>query len=182
MRSPVAGFVLIALSVGCNAVSTPTGPSLVAASAEFSGEAGAATLSARSSTVPIKGRLEGVADPPEPDPPPSTSFSAHLAATVNATHLGRLTMDYSHRVEGLNGSGSAIFTAPNGDSFTTTVEGTATPTSSPTAFIVVETHTITATGGVGRFADLRGSFVVTRTVDFLDPFTAGSIEGMLIKQ
>ena len=72
------------------------------------------------------------------------------------------------------------FTAANGDTLTTTVEGTATPTNSPTAFTVAETHTIT--GGTGRFADARGSFVVTRSVDFADPFTAGSMEGQLIKR
>ena len=67
----------------------------------------------------------------------------------------------------------------NGDTFTSSVEGTATPTSSPTAFTVAETHTIT--GGTGRFTGARGSFVVARTVDFADPFTAGSMDGEVIE-
>ena len=79
----------------------------------------------------------------------------------------------------LAGIGTATFTAANGDILTTTVAGTATPTSSPSAFTVAETHTIT--GGTGRFAGARGSFIVTRSVDFADPFTTGSIDGELIK-
>ena len=67
----------------------------------------------------------------------------------------------------------------NGDTFTSSVGETATPTSSPTAFTVAETHTIT--GGTGRFAGARGSFVVARTVDFADPFTAGSMDGEVTK-
>ena len=98
MRSPVAGLVVIALSVGCNTVSTPTSPSLDARSADVTVGGGADTLSEAASGVPFKGRLEGIADPPQFEPPPSTFFSAHLLASGNATHLGRFTMDYSHRV------------------------------------------------------------------------------------
>jgi hypothetical protein len=178
MRSPLAGLLVIVLSGGCSQVATPSSPSLVARSAESSLEGGAATAA---STVPFKGKLEGLADPPQFEPPPSPFFSAHLLARGNATHLGRFTMDYSHRVNLLTlaGIGMATFTAANGDTLTTTVEGTATPTSSPTAFTVAETHTIT--GGSGRFAGARGSFIVCRSVDFADPFTTGSIDGELIK-
>jgi len=182
MRSPLAGLLVIVLSGSCSQVATPTSPSLVARSAESSLEGAAATVvTAAASTVPFNGKLEGIADPPQFEPPPSPFFSAHLLATGNATHLGRFTMDYSHRVNLLTlaGIGTATVTAANGDTLTTTVEGTATPTSSPTAFTVVETHTIT--GGTGRFAGARGSFVVTRSVDFADPFTAGSIDGELTK-
>ena len=183
MRLPVASLVVIALSAGCSTGATPTSASVVATSTDLiSGSGWEATVSARAaSAVPFQGKLEGIADPPQFEPPPSTFFSAHLLATGNATHLGRFTMDYSHRVNLLTsqGIGAATFTAANGDTLTTTVEGTATPASSPTAFTVVETHTIT--GGTGRFADARGSLVVTRSVDFADPFTAGSIEGELTK-
>ena len=180
MRSPVAAFVVIALSVGCSQVATPTSPSLVAGSAEPMLENGTSTVSTSATpTVPFKGKLEGIADPPQFEPPPSTSFTAHLLASGNATHLGRFTMDYTHRVTGLNGIGAATFTAANGDTLTTTAEGMATPASSPTAFTVVENHTIT--GGTGRFAGASGSFILTRSVDFADPYTAGSFEGSLTK-
>jgi hypothetical protein len=180
MRSPITTLVLIALSVGCNTGATPTSPSRVGRSAEIAlGSGGASGALVSASEVPFKGKLEGFADPPQFEPPPSTFFSAHLLASGTATHLGRFTMDYSHRVNlaDLSGSGTATLTAANGDTLTTRVEGTAAPTSSPTAFTVVETHTVT--GGTGRFVDARGSFVVTRSVDFADPFTAGSIEGQL---
>lgn len=182
MRSPVTVLIVIALSVACNTASTPTSPSVAAKSADVALGSGAAAISAAAAAaVPFKGQLEGIADPPQFEPPPSTFFSAHLLASGNATHLGRFTMDYSHRVNllTLRGMGTATFTAANGDTLTTTVEGTATPTSSPTAFTVVESHTIT--GGTGRFADAAGSFVVTRSVDFADPFTGGSIDGELIR-
>ena len=176
MRSTIAGFFVMVLSVGCSQVATPTSPSLVSRSSESSLTGGTAIASA--ATVPFKGNLEGIADPPQFDPPPSMSFTAHLLASGNATHLGRFTMDYTHRVEGLDGVGAATFTAANGDTLTTTATGKATPTSSPTAFTVVEVHTIT--GGTGRFTSARGSFTLTRSVDFLDPYTAGSFEGELI--
>ena len=180
MRSPVTGLVLIALSVGCNTGATPTSPSLVGRSAEVASASGDSNGSAASvSAVPFKGTLEGVSDPPQFEPPPSTFFSAHLLAGGNATHLGRFTVEYSQRVNlaTLRGVGAATFTAANGDTLTSTAEGTATPASSPTAYTVVETHTVT--GGTGRFVGVRGSFVVTRSVDFADPFTAGSMEGQL---
>jgi hypothetical protein len=182
MRLPTAGLLVIVFSMGCSQTATPTSPSLVARPAESSLAGGAPAVSARAaSTVPFKGTLEGIADPPQFEPPPSPFFSAHLLANGNATHLGRFTMDYSHRVNLLTlaGTGIAVFTAANGDTLTTSVEGTATPTSSPTAFTVVETHTVT--DGTGRFAGATGSFLVTRSVDFADPFTAGSLDGELTK-
>ncbi len=182
MRSSVAGMVVIALSAGCNTASTPTSPSLVARSAETTAGGGADTLSATSTAVPLKGKLEGNAEPFPPVITPTTTFlDVHVHAVGNATHLGRFTMDYSHRVilMDLKGTGAAIFTAANGDTLKTTVEGEARPSDSPNVFTVAETHTIT--GGTGRFADAGGSFVVTRTVDFADPLTAGSIDGHLIK-
>lgn len=182
MRLRLAGLLVILFATGCSQPATPTSPSLAAMSAESSLAGGAATVSpSATSTTPFKGRLEGIADPPAFEPPPSPFFSAHLLASGNATHLGRFTMDYSHRVNLLTlaGTGTAVFTAANGDTLTTSVEGTATPTSSPTAFTVLETHTVT--GGTGRFAGATGSFVVTRSVDFADPSTAGSLDGELTK-
>ena len=160
MRSPTVGCLVILLSAGCNQVGMPTSPTLARSSAS-SLESGAATVSTTaSSRAPFKGTLEGIADPPQFEPPPSMAFSAHLLATGNATQLGRFKMDYSHRVEGLDGVGTATFTAANGDAFTTSVMGKATPTGSPTAFTVVETHTVT--GVNGRFVGATGSVVVTR--------------------
>ena len=180
MRLPVVLLLLMASSVGCSTAATPTSATVANSAAATAGN-GTASVSAAAAALPFRGTLEGIADPPQFEPPPSTFFSAHLIASGNATQLGRFTVDYSHRVNlaTLAGIGTATFTAANGDTFTTAVEGTASPTNSPTAFTVVETHTVT--GGTGRFAGMVGSFVVTRSVDFADPFTAGTINGELTK-
>ena len=53
-------------------------------------------------------------------------------------------------------SGTAVFTAANGDEFYTSFTGTATPNGLG-ANIVVMTHSIT--GGTGRFTDANGTFI-----------------------
>ena len=53
-------------------------------------------------------------------------------------------------------SGTAVFTAANGDEFYTSFTGTATPNGLG-ANIVVMTHSIT--GGTGRFTDASGTFI-----------------------
>jgi hypothetical protein len=138
--------------------------------------------------VAIKGRLQGDADPPVFEPPPSPYFTAHLLVAGEASHVGRFMMDYSHRVnlDTLEGIGTAVFTfpkerpsqaPPDADTLLTKVEGTATPAGSPTAFTVVEIHKVT--GGTGRFAGAGGEFTITRAVDFTDPFTSGEIVGWI---
>ena len=52
--------------------------------------------------------------------------------------------------------GTALFTAANGDTFTTSFAGTATPNGQG-ANEVLMTHTIT--GGTGRFSDATGTIV-----------------------
>jgi hypothetical protein len=94
--------------------------------------------------------------------------------------LGRFTLDFSHRVnlDTLEGSGTAVFTAANGDTLITDAEGEAEPVpGSPTAYTVVETHKVT--GGTGRFAGASGEFTITRAVDFANPFTSGDIDGWI---
>jgi len=167
--------------VGCGESGSPAGPSSArpddTSIANASGPSGA--VAAATAIVPFKGHLQGRADPPVFDPPPSPFFSAHLRAEGQATHLGRFIMDFSHRVNlvTLAGSGKAVFTAANGDTLMTDVEGTATPAGSPTAFTVTETHTVT--GGTGRFTNATGQFTITRAVDFADPFTSGQMKGWI---
>ena len=72
----------------------------------------------------------------------------------------------------------AVFDAAGG-SFTADLIGHAIPGSSPTTFTVVETYTIREGSGTGRLAGAIGSFTVTRGVDFLDPFTSGTIDGSI---
>ena len=189
----VIALVPTLVGIGCGQPVSPAGPSSIrpggtpesAASQQpqpsigaAEGPSGTAAASGRPA-VPFKGTLEGEADPPVFEPPPSPYFSAHLEAEGQATHLGRFTMDFSHRVNlaTLIGIGKAVFTAANGDTLMTDAEGRATPAGSPTAFTVVEIHTVT--GGTGRFAGASGRFTITRAVDFANPFTSGEIEGSI---
>lgn len=173
-RLAASSLVLVVLCVGCGQSGPPTSPTSSAAITSTSSDAPGGSIA-----IPFKGRLEGEGDPPVFEPPPSPFFSAHLVASGNATLLGRFTLDFSHRVNlnTLVGIGDAALTAANGDALLTHVEGQAMPAGSPTAFTVVETHTVT--GGTGRFEGASGSFVVTRAVDFANPFTSGSIEGSI---
>ena len=175
--------VVIALSVafasiGCGEPGSPASPSSLQPDSS-SGLAGTSgnpdtTPSASSPvTVAIKGRLQGEGDPPVFEPPPSPFFTTHLVATGQASHLGRFTLDFSHRVnlDSLEGIGDAVFTFPDGDTLKTHVTGTAIPAGSPTAFTVVEIHEVT--GGTGRFAGASGQFTITRAVDFTTRSPAG---------
>jgi hypothetical protein len=179
-------------SIGCGEPGSPVSPSSIQpdSSSGLAGTAGspAATSSASASvTLAIRGRVQGDADPPVFEPPPSPYFTAHLLIPGEASHVGRFTYDLSHRVNlnTLEGTGTAVFTFPKerpsqakqDDRLMTTVEGTATPAGGPTAFTVVETHKVT--GGTGRFAGASGEFTITRAVDFTDPFTSGEIVGWI---
>ena len=102
-----------------------------------------------------------------------------LSGTGEATHLGRFTMVSEFTVippPVSTASGTATWTAANGDEISTTVSGRAVVTF-PTAAIV-ETHTIT--GGTGRFADASGTFVVQRSLNILTlGASSGSIAGTI---
>ena len=184
LSAVVIALSVALVSIGCGEPGSPASPSSIRpdSSSGLAGAAGspAAPPSERATgTVSIKGRLQGEADAPVPEPPPSPYIAVHLEATGQATHLGRFTLDFSHRVnlDTLEGIGDAVFTFPNGDTLKTHVTGTAMPAGSPTAFTVVETHEVT--GGTGRFAGASGVFTITRAVDFTNPFTSGEIDGSI---
>ena len=179
LSAALALFSTVAV-VGCGQPVTPVGPSsLGPGSAAGSSDSNSTRKATGPVAVPFEGTLQGEADPPVFEPPPSPYFTTRLRATGQATQLGRFTMEFSHRVnlDTLAGAGEAVFTAANGDMLTTDVAGTAAPAGSPTAFIVTETHTVT--GGTGRFAGAGGTFVITRAVDFADPSTSGKIDGWI---
>jgi hypothetical protein len=76
-----------------------------------------------------------------------------------ASHLGKAEFEANYTVnftvQPSQLDGTSTFTAANGDSFTTSFTGTASPNGDGTATSYV-THTIT--GGTGRFSDISGSF------------------------
>lgn len=177
MRLPLfaAGVVMVALSIGCSAPSSPASPTLVP-----SGGLSTTSSLGNPTEVPFKGRLDGIATI-DFDDPPSPFASVHLTGTVNLSHLGRFAVDAPHRVNlataPLTATGTFEFTAANGDKLTADFTGQGTPTETPGVFSIVETATIT--GGTGRFAGATGSFTVERMVDFATPLTSGSIEGTI---
>jgi hypothetical protein len=83
------------------------------------------------------------------------------AATGTGTHLGQfsLTQEVTANFVNFTDTGSAQWTAANGDSIYTTVVGSAIP--GDVVFTITEIHTIT--GGTGRFSGAQGSFTVHRT-------------------
>ena len=177
----VLATLLTLVAAACSEPGSPGAPSPIhpGNNSDTASGASSGTMASAAVKMPFKGSLQGNADPPVFEPPPSPYFSAHLLAEGQAAHLGRFTMDYSHRVslDTLEGLGTALFTAANGDTLMTDVKGKATPAGSPTAFTVVEVHTVT--GGTGRFAGATGTFTVTRAVDFANPFTSGEIDGWI---
>ena len=85
-------------------------------------------------------------------------------------------------VNSLNDSGAgslrqAIQTAANGDTIDTTIAGSSEPTGTPRVFRITEINTIT--GGTGRFANAKGSFIVDRLTDLNTGLTSGSFHGTI---
>ena len=96
-----------------------------------------------------------------------------------ATHLGLFTLTWHFTVNLADGTGSGPvhFIAANGDEIFTTAAGTSEPTATPGVFHITEVHTIT--GGTGRFANAKGTFIVERLTDLNTGFTSGSFHGTI---
>jgi hypothetical protein len=98
--------------------------------------------------------------------------------TGTATYLGRYTEHVVMQINlpTLSSTGTAIFTAANGDTLTATVAGQATRTG-PTALSIVEIYTVT--GGTGRFVDATGTFTLTSTLDQTTGASTGTFTGAI---
>jgi hypothetical protein len=103
-----------------------------------------AGLMADEANRPFRGQAVGIANF-------TSSTTAIIQATGNATHLGKFTRT-ENVVLGANGaiSGTVVFTAANGDQLAASFTGNFT---SPTT----ATGTYTFTGGTGRFSDATGT-------------------------
>jgi hypothetical protein len=101
----------------------------------------------------------------------------HLVGTGQATHLGRFTLTSEFTVTSPppSASGTATWTAANGDEIFTTLVGQGVVTFPVLA--VVETHTIT--GGSGRFAGTSGSIIVDRAINLQTLMSTASITGTI---
>ena len=120
--------------------------------------------------VPFKGSLQGHED----DVLNFPQLLVDGSVTGVATQLGRFTMTYKVTVSLPAGTstGSALLTAANGDTISTTIVGLGVLEPSGLNSIV-EINTIT--GGTGRFAGIKGSFTVDRLEDPATGVTSGTI-------
>jgi hypothetical protein len=131
--------------------------------------------SAVAAETPFKGTIN--ADETVVPSPPTASLTRD--GTGTATYLGRYT---EHIVMTINlptmsSTGTATFTAANGDTLTATVLGQATPTTTPGVLSIVEDYTIT--GGTGRFADATGTFRLESTVNQATGVSSGTFSGTI---
>jgi hypothetical protein len=124
--------------------------------------------------TPFKGTVNAVETGPVVFP---TRF-LDRTGTGTATHLGRYTEHVVMQINlpTLTSTGTATFTAANGDTLFTSVVGQATRTS-PTTLSIVEVYTIT--GGTGRFADATGSFTLKSTVNQVTGVSSGTFSGAI---
>jgi hypothetical protein len=96
-----------------------------------------------------------------------------------ATYLGKYTEHITAQINVVtrHATGAATFTAANGDTLTATVDGQATPTTTPGVLSIVEVYTIT--GGTGRFADATGTFTLHSTVTQATGVSSGTLNGAI---
>ena len=131
--------------------------------------------SAVAAETPFKGTVN--ADETVVPSPPTASLTRE--GTGTATYLGRYTehIVMTINLPTLSSTGTATFTAANGDTLTATVLGQATPTTTPGVLSIVEVYTIT--GGTGRFADATGTFTLHSTVNQATGLSSGTFSGAI---
>lgn len=132
-------------------------------------------VSAVAAETPFKGTVN--ADETVVPSPPTASLTRD--GTGTATYLGRYTehIEMTIFLPTLSSTGTATFTAANGDTLTATVAGQATPTTTPGVLSIVEVYTIT--GGTGRFADATGTFTLHSTVTQATGISSGTFSGTI---
>ena len=143
---------------------------LVAASVSLASIA----ASAVAAETPFKGTVN--ADETVVPSPPTASLTRD--GTGTATYLGKYTehIVMTIHLPTLSSTGTATFTAANGDTLTATVLGQATRTG-PTTLSIREDYTVT--GGTGRFADASGNFTLRSTVDQTTGVSSGTFSGFI---
>jgi len=129
-------------------------------------------VSAVAAETPFKGTVNAVETSQVVFP---TAF-VDREGTGTATYLGRYTEHVILQVNipTMSSTGTATFTAANGDTLTASVVGQATRTG-PTVLSIVEVYTIT--GGMGRFAGATGSFTLESTLEQTTGVSTGTFSG-----
>jgi hypothetical protein len=97
--------------------------------------------------------------------------------TGNATHLGSYSVHYDILLnpQTMTGSGTAVFTAANGDQLFTFNSASVSPTGVPDEIRLDETYVIT--GGTGRFENTSGTFGGIRLVNLASGLSSGTFSG-----
>ena len=135
-------------------------------------------VSAVAAETPFKGTVSAD-ETVMPSPPfPPTTASLTRDGTGTATYLGKYTSHATFQVNLTTffGTGTATFTAANGDTLNASVVGQGTPTG-PTTRSIREVYTIT--GGTGRFADATGTFTLHSTVTQATGVSSGMFSGAI---
>jgi hypothetical protein len=149
-------------------------PLLVGLVAAFAVSLASFAVGAAAAETPFKGTINavetGMVVPP-------TRF-LDREGTGTATYLGKYTEHATFQVDVRTGSatGTATFTAANGDTLTASVVGQGTVTG-PTTRSIVEVYTIT--GGTGRFAGATGTLTLERTLDLATGVSTGTFSGAI---
>jgi len=137
------------------------------------------TAAAAQKQVPFKGTIQGQdIDIGFTSP---GMFLVESNGTGNGILLGQFTfkLETTINVAVFTDTGSAHFKAANGDTidatYTSVMPAELTPTPDGVVFSIKEVYTIT--GGTGRFAGVRGSFLMERVADPQRFITFGSFQG-----
>ena len=103
----------------------------------------------------------------------------HSTGAGTATHLGRFTLvsDLTLDLITLSGEEQVTLTAANGDAIIATVAAQGTPNPNGLTLSTVESATIT--GGTGRFAGARGSYVLERVIVHATGNSTGTFTGTI---
>ena len=164
MRYLLLGVCVLAAACGGDVPSAPTRTS--------SAVSGTGATEARGgSALPFSGTLEATEHVVSAD---ATRTVRHLDGTGNATHLGRFTLSADFTVTAGNATGTATWTAANGDQIFVNVVGHGDIVVFPTVSIA-ERHSIV--GGTGRFADASGLLRIERSGSIQTGVTSGSLSG-----
>jgi hypothetical protein len=136
----------------------------------------ASVVSAVAAETPFKGTANAV----ETSVVVFPNASVTRDGTGTATYLGKYTSHATFQVNLTTffGTGTATFTAANGDTLSTSVVGQGTSnTVPPTVLSIVEVYTIT--GGTGRFAGATGSFTQELTLNVTTHVSTGTFSGVI---
>jgi hypothetical protein len=133
-------------------------------------------------SVPITLKYTGTFKVTPENPSPCDGVPITDTVTGTGSHLGQLTATYPHCVNFTANkfSGTATFTAANGDQLFVDLEGSAEDPTCTTDCAVTFTGTIT--GGTGRFESASGSLTGTGTVDLNASTITAELQGTINKE